>query len=124
MEELTVKAEKAEANWKSLWQAFKSVANFLRTPEGDGRSWAEFVTFIPARLHEFVKKGCHCALRSVLAHVQVLAPNAPLHKLIEEAESQEYLDAVERTELEVDTLVVQLVDQFNIHLPPPLGDGP
>jgi hypothetical protein len=71
-----------------------------------------------------VKKCCHCALRSVLTHVRVLAPNAPLHKLVEEADNQEYLDAVDLIELEVDALAVQLVDQFNIHLPPPLGDGP
>lgn len=69
MEELTATAEEAEANWMSLWQSFKSLADFLRTLEDDGRTWAQFVPFILTRLHEFVNKGCHCALKSVLAHV-------------------------------------------------------
>ena len=97
-------------DWKSLWQAFKSVADFLHTLEDDGRSWAQFIPFIPDRLHEFVKKGCHCALKSVLAHIRVLAPDAPLQKLVEEAKSQEYLNVVEQTQPEVDDLAAQLVD--------------
>jgi hypothetical protein len=48
VEELTVWAKKVETNCKSLWQAFKSFVDFLRTPEDDGRSWADFVPFIPA----------------------------------------------------------------------------
>jgi hypothetical protein len=72
-----------------------------------------------------VKRGYHCALKSMLAHVRVLAPSAPLHKLIAEAESQEYLDLVTATEPEVNALAGQLVDQLNIPLPPPPpGDEP
>jgi hypothetical protein len=31
VEELTARAEEAEANWTSLWQSFRSLADFLRT---------------------------------------------------------------------------------------------
>jgi hypothetical protein len=87
VEELTVRVEEAETNWKNLWQSFKSLADFLRSPEDDGRTWAQFVPLIPTRFHEFVKRDCHCALRSVFAHIRVLSPSAPLHKLVEEAKS-------------------------------------
>ena len=36
--------------------------------------------------------------RNVLAQVQVLALEVPLSKIVEEAESQEYMDAVEKVE--------------------------
>ena len=124
MEELTVWVEEAEANWKSLWQSFKSLADFLRSPEDDGRTWAQFVPLISTRLHEFVKRGCHCAVKSVLVHIRVLSPGAPLHKLVEEAESQDYLDLVMAAEPGVDVLAGQLVEQLNIPLPPPPGDEP
>ena len=71
-----------------------------------------------------MKRGCHCALRSVLAHIRVLSPSTPLHKLVEEAESQDYLDLVAAAEPKVDTLAGQLVEQLNIPLPPPPSDEP
>jgi hypothetical protein len=42
-----------------------------------------------------------------------------LEKLAEDAESQEYLDVVEKTELEVDELAKKLTEQLNIELPRP-----
>ena len=60
----------------------------------------------------------------MLAHIRVLSPGAPLHKLVEEAESQDYLDLVTATEPEVDALAGQLVERLNIPLPPPPGDEP
>jgi hypothetical protein len=42
-----------------------------------------------------------------------------LEKLVEDAESQEYLDALEKTELEVDEVAEKLTEQLNIELPPP-----
>jgi hypothetical protein len=42
-----------------------------------------------------------------------------LEKLAEDVERQEYLDVVEKTELEVDELAEKLTEQLNIKLPPP-----
>jgi len=52
----------------------------------------------------------------VLAQVRVLAPEAPLSKIAEEAESQEYLDVVERMEPEVEDLASRVVDSLNIDI--------
>ena len=52
----------------------------------------------------------------MLAQVRVLAPEAPLSKIAEEAESQEYLDAVERMEPEVEGLASRVVDSLNIDI--------
>ena len=60
----------------------------------------------------------------MLAYIRVLSPSASLHKLVEEAESQDYLDLVAAAEPKVDALAGQLVEQFNIPLPPPPGDEP
>jgi hypothetical protein len=54
--------------------------------------------------HEFVKKCVRLFTRNVLAQVWVLALEVPLSKIAEEAESQEYLDAVDKVEPEVDDL--------------------
>jgi hypothetical protein len=54
-----------------------------------------------------------------LAHVWVLALAIPLDKLAEDVESQVYLDAIEKAELEVDELAGKLTEQLNIKLPPP-----
>lgn len=56
-------------------------------------------------------------MRNILAYIWVLAPSVPLEKLTEEAENQEYLDAVERMEPEVEGLAEKLADQLNIELP-------
>jgi hypothetical protein len=42
-----------------------------------------------------------------------------LEKLVEDAESQEYLDALEQAKLEVDELAGKLTEQLNIEHPPP-----
>ena len=52
----------------------------------------------------------------MLAQVRVLAPEAPLSKIAEEADSQEYLDAVERMEPEVEDLASRVVDSLNIDI--------
>jgi hypothetical protein len=49
--------------------------------------------------------------------------DAPLQKLTKEADSQEYLDAVEKAEPDVDALAEQIVEQLNIPLPSP-SDSP
>jgi hypothetical protein len=60
----------------------------------------------------------------VLAHIRFLSPSAPLYKLVEGAESQDYLDLVAAAEPGVNALAEQLVEQLNIPLPPPPGDEP
>ena len=52
----------------------------------------------------------------MLAQVRVLAPEAPLSKIAEEAESQEYLDAVEKMEPEVEDLASRVVDSLSIDI--------
>jgi hypothetical protein len=55
VESLSSRVKDTEANWKSLWQSFKSVADLLRTSEDDGRSWAQFILLILVRLEGFIK---------------------------------------------------------------------
>jgi len=52
------------------------------------------------------------------SHIRVLAPSTPLEKLVEEAESQEYLDKVEQVESEVEDLARQFVEQMDMQFPP------
>jgi len=66
-----------------------------------------------------VKRCAHLCTRSVLAQVRVLSPDFPLSKVADEAESQEYLDAVERLEPEVDDLARKIVDNLNIDVSTP-----
>ena len=44
---------------------------------------------------------------------------APLSKIAEEADSQEYIDAVERMEPKVEDIASRIVDNLNIVLPYP-----
>ena len=57
--------------------------------------------------------------KNVLAQVRVLAPEAPLSKIAEEADSQEYIDVVERIEPEVDDLARKIIDNLNIDVSTP-----
>ena len=57
--------------------------------------------------------------RNVLAQVQVLSPEFPLSKIADEAESQEYVDTVEKLEPEVDDLASRVVDHLNIEVSSP-----
>jgi hypothetical protein len=54
-----------------------------------------------------------------LAQFWVLALAVPLAKLAKDAESQEYLDAVEQEEAEVDELVGKIAKNLNINIPSP-----
>ena len=47
----------------------------------------------------------------------------PLSKIAEEAESQEYLDAVEKVESEVEDLARRIVDNLNIDISSPDDDA-
>ena len=66
-----------------------------------------------------MKRCARLCTRNVLAQVQVLAPEFPLSKVADEAESQEYLDAVKRTEPEVEDLASRIVDNLNIDVSSP-----
>ena len=94
IEDLSGKLATATKNWKALWKSFRSVADVLRTPADDGQSWAQLIPLIPTHFQEFVKRCAQLCTKNVLAQVRVLAPEVPLSKVTEEAESQEYIDAV------------------------------
>ena len=113
IEDLTGKLAMATENWKALWKSFRSVADLLRTSADDGHSWAQFIPQVPTHFQEFVKRCAHLCTRNVLAQVQVLSPDFPL------SESQEYLDAVEKLEPEVDDLARKIVDNLNIDVSSP-----
>ena len=102
-----------------MWISFRSVADVLRTPADDGQSWAQLIPRIPTRFQEFVKRCAQLCTKNVLAQVRVLAPEAPLSKIAEEADSQEYIDAVERIEPKVDDLARKIVDNLNIDVSTP-----
>ena len=70
-----------------------------------------------------MKRCAQLCTRNVLAQVRVLAPEVPLSKIIEEAESQEYLDAVEKMEPEVEDLSRRIVDNLNIDISSPNDDA-
>ena len=116
IEGLSGKLATATENWNALWKSFRSVADVLRTPADDGQSWAQFIPRIPTRFQEFAKKCAQVCTKNVLAQVRVLAPEAPLSKIAEEPESQEYLDAVERMEPKVKGLASRVIDSLNIDI--------
>ena len=66
-----------------------------------------------------MKRCARLCTRNVLAQVRVLAPEFPLSKIVEETESQEYVDAVERAEPEVKELASRIVDNLNIDISSP-----
>jgi hypothetical protein len=63
-----------------------------------------------------MKKCAQLCTRNVLTQVRVLALEVPLSKIAEEAESQEYLDVVERVEPEVDELAGKIAKNLNINI--------
>ena len=87
VEDLTGKLATATKNWNALWKSFRSVADLLRTPVDDGQPWAQFIPQVPTRFYEFVKRCARLCTRNVLAQVRVLAPEFPLSKVTDEAES-------------------------------------
>ncbi|XP_066317797.1 uncharacterized protein [Miscanthus floridulus] len=119
VEDLTGKLATTTENWNALWKSFQSVAGLLRTLADDGQSWAQFIPQVLTRFQEFVKRCAQLCTRNVLAQVRVLSPEFPLSKVADEAESQEYLDAVEKVELEVEDLARRIVDNLNIDISSP-----
>ena len=66
-----------------------------------------------------MKRCAQLCTRNVLAQVRVLAPEFPLSKIAEETASQEYLDAIEKVEPEVEDLARRIVDNLNIDISSP-----
>ena len=119
IEILTGKLVTATENQNALWKSFRSVADLLRTPADDGQPWAQFIPQVPTRFQEFVKRCARLCTMNVLAQFWVLSPEFPLSKIADEAESQEYVDAVEKLEPEVDDLASRIVDNLNIEVSSP-----
>ena len=119
IEVLIGKLAMATENQNALWKSFRSVADLLRTPTNDGQSWAQFIPQVSTRFQEFVKRCAQLCTINVLAQVRVLAPEFPLSKVAEEAESKDYLDAVEKVEPEVEDLARRIVDNLNIDISSP-----
>ena len=116
---LTGKLATTTENWNTLWKSFQSVADLLRTPADDGQPWAQFIPRVPTRFQEFVKRYIRLCTRNVLAQVRVLSLEFPLSKVVDEAESQEYLDAIEKVEPEVEDLARWIIDNLNIDISSP-----
>ena len=70
-----------------------------------------------------MKRCAQLCTKNVLAQVRVLAPEAPFSKIAEEDDSQEYIDAVERMEPEVEDLASRIVDNLNIVISSPDDDA-
>jgi len=70
-----------------------------------------------------VKRCSQLCTKNVLAQVRVLASEVPLSKVAEESESQEYLDAVEKVEPEVEELAMRIVDNLSINISSPDDDA-
>ena len=70
-----------------------------------------------------MKRWARLCTRNVLAQVRVLSPEFPLSKIADEAESREYVDAVERAEPEVEDLASRIVDILNIDVSSPDDDA-
>ena len=70
-----------------------------------------------------MKRCAQLCTRNVLAQVRVLAPEVPLSKIADEAKSQEYMDAVEKVEPEVEDLARKIVDNLNIDISSPDDDA-
>ena len=70
-----------------------------------------------------MKRCAQLCTKNVLAQVRVLAPEVPLSKFAEESESQEYLDAVEKVEPEVEELARRIVDNLSINISSPDDDA-
>ena len=86
MQDLTAKLSVAEENWKNLCRSSQWIANLLRMPEDEGKSWGQFASLIPVRLQDFLKEAAHaCVKNTFFSHIRVLAPSTPLEKLVEEA---------------------------------------
>ena len=122
IEAQTGKLTMATKNQNALWKSFWSVADLLRTPTDDGQSWAQFIPQVLTRFQEFMKRCAQLCTGNVLAQVRVLASEVPLSKIAEEAESQEYLEAVEKVEPEVEDLARRIVDNLNIDISSPDDD--
>jgi hypothetical protein len=65
-----------------------------------------------------VKDGVWACVKSVLAHVRVLAPSVSLKKLIEDTDDDNYLESIENAESGVEDLANFIADKLDIHLPP------
>ena len=119
IQDLSGKLATATENWNALWKSFRSVASLLRTSADDGQSWGQFIPQVLTHFQEFVKRCAQLCTRNVLAQVRVLSPEFPLSKIADEAESREYVDAVERAEPEVEDLASRIVDNLNIDISTP-----
>ena len=66
-----------------------------------------------------MKRCAQLCTRNVLAQIRVLYPEFPLSKIADEAKSQEYLDAIEKVDPEVEDLARRIVDNLNIDISSP-----
>jgi hypothetical protein len=65
-----------------------------------------------------VKDGVRACVKNVLAHIRVLAPSAPLEKLREDTDDDNYLEFIENAESEVEDLANFIAEKLDIHLLP------
>ena len=70
-----------------------------------------------------MKRCAQLCTRNVLAQVRVLSLEFPLSKIAEEAESQEYLDAIEKVKPKVEDLARRIADNLDIDISSPDDDA-
>jgi hypothetical protein len=100
-----------------LWKSFKTIAKLLRTSKDDGRTWGDFIPLIPMLLQSFIKNGVHTCVKTILAHIRVLALSVPLEKHREKTDDDNYLESIESAESKVEDLANFITEKLDIHLP-------
>ena len=119
MQDLTAKLSVAEENWKNLCRSSQWIANLLRMPEDEGKSWGQFASLIPVSLQDFLKEAAHACVKNIFFLISGFLLHRLLSKsLLKKLESQEYLDKVEQVESEVEGLARQFVEQMDMQFPP------
>ena len=78
MQDLTAKLSVAEENWKNLCRSSQWIANLLRMPEDEGKSWGQFASLIPVRLQDFLKEAAHACVKNIF----FLISGFLLHRLL------------------------------------------
>jgi hypothetical protein len=112
VKDMTTELEAVKKDRDNIWNAMRPVAELIRTPADNGKTWGEFLRLVPDRFESYVWTAAKICVRSLLAQIRVLWPDAQLEKVTEEYSDQLFLQAVERAETDVDAIAEEIADQL------------
>ena len=106
----------AHDQFQALYAAVSPIIALVCRLEDRDLGLGGIIPVLSSRFYDFVRGGFHRCINNVVSYVWVVAPDAPLERIIEASVSADFSRQWEEAKVELSGLSDQILEQMNVLL--------